>query len=661
MIPNVSLGGATPDAATVDRDNPWPGLEAYREADKEFFHGRREESDELLRSVLRAQLTVFFGKSGLGKTSLLKAGLFPHLREQPIIPIYIRLAFPADQPSLNAQVKDAIYKAAAAMSIEAPPTKEKETLWEYFHHQEADFWNKRNQIMLPVLVFDQFEEIFTRGRTDEDKEKASESFLVELGDLIEGRPPITVKEHLDASPEEAGRFAFSRHHYRIVLSLREDFLPELEGLKERIPSLHYNRLRLLPMNGEAAQHVVAHAQDLIASDVAQKVVRFVAAEDNPDKPLEDLVIEPALLSVVCRELNNKRKKKGEPRIGADLLEGSQKEILDDFYERSMADLTSEIRTFVEERLLTASGYRDSVALDNALRSPGVTQEVINKLENRRLIRKEERDGRVRLELTHDLLTRVIAASRDRRRQVEKEIELKQEVAERERQQRLEERAKSARRLRLLSAGLAIFFLTAIATSIIALHRGNELAGLLTKQKELLRNESTERKRAESAEKIIEEQYKRIKAGIKVRQAIISNDIKKIKESIETIPMDQNITFKVTEKSLNYKDGKGREIYQYKIFPNESSIHGGLSSIALITYIMDHPTFKNQLNSVVTDKKFSYEYKGWGFLSDVIAIIEYSDEDKSLTVAKINMGEILEDVSSQHQPATNIDKVKNPFE
>jgi hypothetical protein len=229
MIPNVSIGGATPDAATVDRDNPWPGLEAYREADKEFFHGRREESGELLRSVLRAQLTVFFGKSGLGKTTLLQAGLFPHLREQPVIPIYIRLAFPADQPSLNAQVKDSIYKAAAAMSIEAPPAKEKETLWEYFHRQEADFWNKRNQIMLPVLVFDQFEEIFTRGRADGAQEKASDAFLVELGDLIEGRPPATVKEYLDANPEEAGRFAFSRHHYRIVLSLRKISCPNLRG------------------------------------------------------------------------------------------------------------------------------------------------------------------------------------------------------------------------------------------------------------------------------------------------------------------------------------------------------------------------------------------------------------------------------------------------
>ena len=43
---------ATPGAATVDRDNPWPGLEAFREADAAFFFGRERPRDELTRLVL---------------------------------------------------------------------------------------------------------------------------------------------------------------------------------------------------------------------------------------------------------------------------------------------------------------------------------------------------------------------------------------------------------------------------------------------------------------------------------------------------------------------------------------------------------------------------------------------------------------------------------
>ena len=64
----------------LSRDNPWPGLDPFDETDREYFHGRAAESGELLRLVRREPLTVVFGRSGLGKTSLLKAGLFPLLR-----------------------------------------------------------------------------------------------------------------------------------------------------------------------------------------------------------------------------------------------------------------------------------------------------------------------------------------------------------------------------------------------------------------------------------------------------------------------------------------------------------------------------------------------------------------------------------------------------
>src|ERR1700686_2420456 len=72
-------------------DNPWPGLDPFDETDREYFHGRAAESGKLLRLVRREPLTVVFGRSGLGKTSLLKAGLFPLLRSEDCLPVYLRL------------------------------------------------------------------------------------------------------------------------------------------------------------------------------------------------------------------------------------------------------------------------------------------------------------------------------------------------------------------------------------------------------------------------------------------------------------------------------------------------------------------------------------------------------------------------------------------
>ncbi len=82
------------DAAEVGssktRGRAWPRTTRLRAA---FFYGRREEAAELLRLVRLASLTVVYGKSGLGKTSLLQAGLFPLLRAAHYLPVHLRLDF----------------------------------------------------------------------------------------------------------------------------------------------------------------------------------------------------------------------------------------------------------------------------------------------------------------------------------------------------------------------------------------------------------------------------------------------------------------------------------------------------------------------------------------------------------------------------------------
>ena len=57
------------------------------------FYGRGDEIEQLLRLVRRDTLTLLYGVSGLGKTSLLQAGLFPALRNENYLPVPIRLDF----------------------------------------------------------------------------------------------------------------------------------------------------------------------------------------------------------------------------------------------------------------------------------------------------------------------------------------------------------------------------------------------------------------------------------------------------------------------------------------------------------------------------------------------------------------------------------------
>ncbi len=486
-------------AGILDAENPWPGLVPFAEADRAYFRGREREAEALHRLVKRERLTVLFGKSGLGKSSLLQAGLFPRVRAENGLPVYLRLDFSDRAPALTAQVKAAIRRQAAAWKIEAPELRGEDCLWECFHRQNADFWNARNRVVLPLLVFDQFEEIFTLGRGDAARAETTEAFVAELADLVEGPPPAAVQARLDEHPEEAEGFVFDRHPYKVLLSLREDYLPELEGLRRRMGSVGRNRYRLRPMRGEAALEVAGQVPELIDGEVAERVVRFVAAARAADAPLAELEVEPALLSVVCRELNNKRQQAGEEKITVGLLAGSQEEILTDFYDRGVAGLPAEVRTFVEERLLTVSGYRDSVAMENALDAPGVTPEAINDLVARRLVRAEDRDGVQRLELTHDLLTGVITASRDARRRREAEAaERKARRQAERRERRARERLRASRRMMVLVLVLAA--LTAGA-AVWAFQERKEAVRLQGIAEEQLKIAVEERERREEEEQL----------------------------------------------------------------------------------------------------------------------------------------------------------------
>jgi hypothetical protein len=81
---------STAAATQLDTENPWPGLESFKEDARAFFHGRDREAESLLNHVHDAPVTVLYGRSGLGKTSLLRAGLFPLLRDRNFLPVYVR-------------------------------------------------------------------------------------------------------------------------------------------------------------------------------------------------------------------------------------------------------------------------------------------------------------------------------------------------------------------------------------------------------------------------------------------------------------------------------------------------------------------------------------------------------------------------------------------
>ena len=176
-------------------------------------------------------LTVLFGQSGLGKTSLLRAGLFPRLRREDMMPIAIRLDHdPAGAPAGRAgQVGDPRADRRAA-GFEAPAPRRGETLWEYFHRTDLEIWTPRNRLATACCVSISSRRSIRWGGAR--KRPASAPAIPHRADRP-GREPAARSGAPRVREPGGGRSALSlrrRRPCKVIISLREDYLPDLEGL-----------------------------------------------------------------------------------------------------------------------------------------------------------------------------------------------------------------------------------------------------------------------------------------------------------------------------------------------------------------------------------------------------------------------------------------------
>jgi hypothetical protein len=440
----------------VDRENPWPGLAPFIEYDAPFFHGRESEVRALLQLIGREDLVLLYGVSGLGKTSLLRAGLFPHLPSS-ILPVYIRLHFAASAEekgadALRHQVFVALQEAAEEKAIELPSEPPSGTLWEYFRRRDQPLWGRGNEIVVPLLVFDQFEQLFTRQPDPGLPRQEIDAFFEDLGDVVGGRVPQWLENRLQ-SPTTVDRYIFESTACKAILSFREEFLADVRRLRTLVAVTDRNSLRLEPMRTRDATaavrgtggHLLTPAGASAESDVAAAIVAQVAEKTLSD---EEPTVDPAILSVFCTELNAARlarsKQGGSPLIDLGLVaENKSDQVIGSFYRRAVASVPDSVRRFIEDRLVLPSRTRNSVAQEEVKDLPA---DAINTLvDSWRILRREVvgRQKQVRIELTHDVL--VGPVMQDRRRRL-----------------REEEQRPARRRLLLVGAGVAATVVLALA-------------------------------------------------------------------------------------------------------------------------------------------------------------------------------------------------------
>ncbi len=245
--------------------NPYPGPRPFEQAEAQWFHGRAEVLAELAELVQTYPVTLLYGRSGTGKTSLIQAGLQPALAGEGLASAYVRVA-PESETKRDVFVRSV--REAVGLKVSSSVGD-----W------TADLGgvaSKTGRHGL-VLIIDQAEELF---RPDGSIEPDCREAINELA----GRCT-----RVDDGPRLTLLFAF-----------REEALAGFDELAAVLPHGTGIRQRLAPLRVEDGEAVVGTPAKLVKSGPSwsSDAIRAVCEQASRD----DGSLNALVLQCICRRV-----------------------------------------------------------------------------------------------------------------------------------------------------------------------------------------------------------------------------------------------------------------------------------------------------------------------------------------------------------------------
>ncbi len=411
--------------------SPYKGLAPFDDSDLDalLFFGRERESEVIAANLMASRITVLYGPSGVGKSSVLRAGVAHRLRQEQEAAVIVFSTWTGDPVA-------ALIDAAGGSGDSLADAL-------------ADAANRAGGDLYVIL--DQFEECFLyhpRG----------EPFASQLAQV------------------------FRRAGLRVnaLIGIREDSLARLDSLKAAIPNLLANRLRLERLDRPAAAAAIVGPvgayNDLVPRDERVEIERQltdavldevttgrvelgVAGRGVAQGAADENRIEAPYLQLVLDRLWTVERARGSRTLRLATLRelGGAAQIVEDHLERAMAELSpgeKETAAAMYNFLVTPSGTKIAHGVRDLAGYAAVDEteaaEVLRRLTNERIVRASSTNGpsSTRYEIFHDVLAEAVVAWRTRH----------------DAERALREAERRRRRARLVASGalLALVFVAAIA-------------------------------------------------------------------------------------------------------------------------------------------------------------------------------------------------------
>lgn len=437
----------------VDR---YPGPKPYEEAEKDLFFGRFLEAEELFQSISVHNLYVIHSESGLGKSSLISAGLLPRLRNELYEPVVIRFKNRNTRPS--ATIIDAIIDAFKKKEGDDQVVNEllavkQEGLWKV-----AKVINKYNKTL--VLIFDQFEEF------NYFPESVRIEAIKELAELVSIKIPHSIRKSYAMSGEDnVPESLYSQPEIKLVFSLRTDRIGILEDFVPYMPAMLRNRYILKPLHLDQGEQIVV----LPAAMESTAEIEFTCLPFQYEPALirgivevvkrKNNTLDTTQLQIICLEIQEKVRVRpasnGPVEVTLDELGGKQglENLVKFFYDKQLQKIKNNdeisvqeyfaIRILLEKRLIVQK-KRDRLSdgsMSQHFRNHEMPEErirpLIDELLNLRLIRSIDMEDTTFYEIGHDTLIEPILKAMEERETSEK-LEKQRKKVEEEKEKEREE-------------------------------------------------------------------------------------------------------------------------------------------------------------------------------------------------------------------------------
>ena len=428
--------------------DPFKGLARFEDTDVDaaLFFGRERDREIVAANLVASRLTVLYGASGVGKSSLLRAGVAHQLRHSPDPSIVV--VFDAWQSEPVTRLRQALADAAG---IEPAPTL-------------ADTLDACATVVdgHVFVLLDQVDEYFLYHRREAG-----------AGALTDELPTALAAPGVRAS---------------FLLALREETLAKLDAFKGRIPNLFGNYLRLEHLDRAAGRAAIlgpidyvnreAREEDRlgIEPDLVEAVLDEVAAgtldlaqagRGRVSGSSADGRIETPYLQLVMQRLWAAEREAGSRTLRLATLRdlGGAEQIVRDRLQGALDALApgdQDVTAAVFNHLVTPSGTKiahgtrdlaEYAHVDEAELAP-----VLSRLAAERILRPvADESGGERYEIFHDVLADAALAWK-RRHDADRELEREREHAGR-RHRRLVAALVAAGLLLAVMAGVTVFALT----------------------------------------------------------------------------------------------------------------------------------------------------------------------------------------------------------